>query len=80
MENFTRRIIYKIIRKGSLDISIPHAHMYQHLLTGSMYKRRKQQTSDELTYCLSDKEEQGVLQSCFTATEITLCLLTLNLE
>lgn len=77
MENFTRRI--KAIRKGSLDISIPRAHMYQHLLTGSMYKR-KQQTSDELAYCLSDKEEQGVLQSCFTATEITLSLLTLNLN
>lgn len=80
MENFAGRIICKAIRKGSLGISIPRAHMYQHLLTGSMYKRRKQQTSDELAYCLSDKKEQGVLQSCFTATEITLSLLTINLN
>lgn len=26
-------------------------------ILGIMYKRRKQQTSDELAYCLPDKEE-----------------------
>lgn len=43
-----------------------------------LYKRRKQQTLDELTYCLPDKEENGVLHSCCDSTEVTLFLLTLN--